>query len=355
MPVAQWTRLARSVSLPRSSHCLAISSQGTALLYGGELKPRTPVDVDQKGVLHTFQLQSTEANDAWQTIQASTAIAPDPRVGAAATAIGDYFYVWGGRGGADMAPIGPPQAGIWRASLKDGGPLHWERVTAVNENEAPQPRSYHAIAFSSGKVYIHAGCPASGRLNDLYSFDVENCRWDKLDSAPGLARGGTALALATVKGESVFLRFAGFSGYELGEDHTLDIYNISMNSWRTITPTADPSHGFPGPRSVHGFVGFKSSKFPKAVALLYHGERDASTLGHQGAGTFWSDVWMLEEAGDNLAWKCVTVPAGGPDGCGWFPSASWISPEGETKIIMHGGLLSSNERSDELWFLSVEE
>ena len=105
---------------------------------------------------------------------------------------------------------------------------------------------------------------------------------------------------------------------------------------------------------MHGFVGFNSKKFPSAVALLYHGERDASTLGHAGAGTFWSDVWLLRHNGRNFSWQFIPVEGDGPEGRGWFPSASVLDAEGNTQAIIQGGLLSSNDRSDELWLLSID-
>jgi hypothetical protein len=111
---------------------------------------------------------------------------------------------------------------------------------------------------------------------------------------------------------------------------------------------------------VHGLVPFQSRSNPAAIALLYYGERDASSLGHAGAGTFWDDVWLLEyypSGGDaNLSWKKVDVAEGGmkPKGRGWIPSASYVDEHGETKVVMFGGLLSSNERSDELWELAIE-
>jgi hypothetical protein len=150
-------------------------------------------------------------------------------------------------------------------------------------------------------------------------------------------------------------RHAGFAGYELGADHTLDIYTISTNTWRTVLPTPDSVHGYPGPRSVHGFVPFQSKSNPAAIALVYHGERDASTLGHAGAGTFWDDIWLLEHKDGNLSWKRVDIPEGAqkPEGRGWFPSASYVDEHGNTKVAMFGGLLSSNERNDELWMLEV--
>ena len=104
---------------------------------------------------------------------------------------------------------------------------------------------------------------------------------------------------------------------------------------------------------MHGFIGFKSRKLPLGVALLYHGERDASSLGHAGAGTFWSDVWILNHDGKKFAWQFVPVEGEGPEGRGWFPPASLTDSEGNTQAVLQGGLLSSNERSDELWLLDI--
>jgi len=158
----------------------------------------------------------------------------------------------------------------------------------------------------------------------------------------------------------VILRFAGFAGYELGADHTLDIYTISTDTWSTVLPEADPLHGYPGARSVHGLVRYQSKRNPAGIALLYYGEREASSLGHAGAGTFWDDVWVLEyhtsRGRGDLSWKRVDIAESGmkPKGRGWIPSASYVDEHGETKVVMFGGLLSSNERSDELWVLAVE-
>jgi hypothetical protein len=152
----------------------------------------------------------------------------------------------------------------------------------------------------------------------------------------------------------------GFAGYELGADNTLDTYTIKTNTWNTVVPGPDPVHGSPGARSVYGLVPFQSKSNQAAIALLYHGERDASSLGHAGAGTFWDDVWLLEyhKSGEdrNLAWKKVDAADGEkkPEGRGWFPSASFVDERGETQVAMFGGLLSSNERSDELWMLTIQ-
>lgn len=360
---ARWTLLARVPSLARSSHCLSVTSTGRAILYAGELKPREPIDADNsaKGSLHIFDLVPSNAADSskWFTVNAdfSKASIPIPRVGAASAIIDDRLYVWGGRGGTQMAPLGVEAAGVYRCPVTDdalNGKLVWEKVPAVNESEAPDPRSYHAMVSHASKLYVHAGCPESGRLGDLYSFDVSTGKWATLAPAPGAGRGGTAIAVTKLGNSDVIVRFAGFAGYQLGSDNVLDVYNIAANTWSSTVPEADPSHGRPGPRSVHGLVGFQSAKFPNARAVLYHGESEASDLGHAGAGSFWSDVWFLEEktGAETLHWKCIPVEGAGPAGRGWFPSAAWTD-EGETRVILQGGLLSSNERSDELWSLEV--
>ncbi len=129
-----------------------------------------------------------------------------------------------------------------------------------------------------------------------------------------------------------------------------------------MRPSPDPTAGSPGARSVHGFVPFQSRSptLSGALALLYHGERDASNLGHAGAGVFWEDVWLLSKTqGSGLlegwSWGKVDIPAEGakPEARGWFPPASWVDDNGETRVFLHGGLLSSNERSGELWELAI--
>lgn len=178
--------------------------------------------------------------------------------------------------------------------------------------------------------------------------------WEARTSSYVLQVSDTVVFCAVPDYMRLFLS-KGFAGYQLGSDNLLDVYNIAANTWSSTVPEADPSYGRPGPRSVHGLVGFQSAKFPNARAVLYHGESEASDLGHAGAGSFWSDVWFLEEkstGAETLHWKCVLVEGAGPAGRGWFPSAAWTD-EGETKVILQGGLLSSNERSDELWSLEV--
>ncbi|KAH7912913.1 galactose oxidase [Hygrophoropsis aurantiaca] len=374
----RWTLLYSLSARARSSHCVSVTSRGLLYLYGGELQPRIPVDSATvttskeatKGSVHAFDLtQQNVASNSWTTLIPS-ALSPDltPEARVGATTVWDEatqsLYLWGGRGGVDMSPLSGTQTGVWKAQLPTGifsdMPIRWDRITATNENEAPAPRSYHTAVSAQGKMYVHAGCPTAGRLGSLHSFDLATKTWHSLADAPEPARGGTNLAVVTLRDDDgpEIIRFGGFAGYELPSKPSLDIYSIASDTWRTIEPREDRTHGYPGPRSVHGLIPLTSKRNPQAIAVLWHGERDASILGHAGAGMFWDDAWVLEKSEDDggLSWRYLEPGshAAKPEGRGWFPGASYVNELGETQVIMFGGLLGSNERSGELWTMDID-
>ncbi|OAX38623.1 galactose oxidase [Rhizopogon vinicolor AM-OR11-026] len=353
----RWTCLTSLSAKARSSHCASIANKGTLLLYAGEFQPRKPVDGD----LHLFDLnsanqQSVEDNAGlWRTLSAS--LKPEPRVGATTVFEGANLYMWGGRGGVDMAPLDPKQSGIWKAQISQNDVV-WERLEA--KGDEPSPRSFHASVMANGKLYIHAGCPVAGRLSTLHSYDPQYSEWASCADAPDPGRGGTAIASVkfptSPSSEEVIIRFGGFAGYQLptSTPPPVDIYTPSTNSWTTVVPSGDPQQGYPAARSVHGLVPL-STPDGTGVALLYHGERDASSLGHAGAGKFWDDVWALLWREGGLGWKKLIVEGDStPEGRGWFPSTSYIAPGGNTRVVLSGGLLSSNERSGEVWVGDVQ-
>ena len=146
----RWSLVGALASKARSSHCAAVTRTGRLLLYSGELRPRIPVD----GALHVLDLES---DSPWRSFNPSPALthAPEPRVGA--TAVYDpnthSLYVWGGRGGVDMAPLDHFQAGVWKApldTLDTSDTIPWERLPSVNDNSdaAPAIRSYHASVLA---------------------------------------------------------------------------------------------------------------------------------------------------------------------------------------------------------------
>jgi hypothetical protein len=142
-----------------------MTHDGLLIMYGGELEPRKPVDagVDEisqalPGSLHTFNLKgkSQSISIPWMThsprIQPSvpdSVTFPQPRVGATTVwdKLTNSLYLWGGRGDVNMTPLDRASAGPWKAHLSPEG-VEWQRLVAVNEDESPEPRSYHgAVLF----------------------------------------------------------------------------------------------------------------------------------------------------------------------------------------------------------------
>ena len=163
MSVARWSLCSKVSWLARSSHCVSASNSGTIFVYGGELKPRTPVDAADhpkdgvvQGSVHLFNVNLGRAHiaasaQAWNTVrpvvstaEGETSGVPDARVGATTVYDGEYLYVWGGRGGVDMAPLDGAQVGFWRGEVtgnSDG--ISWTRLFASNADQEPAPRSFH--------------------------------------------------------------------------------------------------------------------------------------------------------------------------------------------------------------------
>jgi hypothetical protein len=161
-----------------------------------------------------------------------------------------------------------------------------------------------------------------------------------------------------IEGQECLLRFGGFAGYELGANGAVDLYLIDEDTWSTVVPSPDPRHGSPGARSVHGLVSYSNPKYPGAIALLFYGEKAPSSAGHDGAGTFWDDIWLLysyaADGPDAFQWKHVGVSSRSPDARGWFGCSALGGPEKNKGAVMYGGLTSSNERADDLWALVVD-
>jgi len=105
----------------------------------------------------------------------------------------------------------------------------WEKLTPDPGSPHPEARSYHASAATEhplpsktkaqkepasaasdrhGTLFIHGGCPASGRVADVWGFDVAARTWREFPDAPGPPRGGPALACSSKR----LFRFGGFDG-----------------------------------------------------------------------------------------------------------------------------------------------
>lgn len=434
---AKWHKVS-APPLPRSSHTLSVVS-GRAYLFGGEVSPREPVDND----MHIIMLPSGTVMEAdYKCVLAKGTEVPEKRVGHTAAVIGERIFVFGGRGGKDMKPL-QEKGRVW---IYDTRTDTWSFLDPVPGTPFPEARSYHASVASVkpdpspdvetaprnpateepktgviaegaredsekgfGTLFIHAGCPESGRSNDLWAFDIRSRTWKEFPDAPGKPRGGTALTLS----KNRIFRFGGFNGeseegnqvdfLELGVDVLSDISGegqgevalvVKGSGWQSlafeggddVNIAAPGQEGgnrhLPGRRSVAGLQTITTG-MGREYLVLFLGERDPSSQGHDGAGKFWSDVWTFQvppdgmtaasfkdatwqalgrETGEGFWSQVYTLDAEGkegddvkdlvPGGRGWFGSAA-LGDLDVSGVMIWGGLNGKNEREGDGWILRI--
>lgn len=270
------------------------------------------------------------------TTVSSTPGSPSPRVGSASTSLGGKLYLFSGRGGTAMTPI-EENGSIWQFDpLSSSWTLLLPSVDLY-----PAARSYHCMASDKDDtLFVHAGCPEKGRLADLWEFSVSQRKWKQLTSAPEPARGGASIAFA---GGALY-RINGFDG-KAEQGGTVDVYDPKSNYWTSQTYTPDGISG-PAPRSVSALLPVSADG--KSLLVTLFGERDPSSLGHQGAGRMLDDVWAYEI--ESKIWTKVKTNVG-PEPRGWFAADVASSSTSEMQILVHGGLAENNERLGDTWTL----
>jgi hypothetical protein len=238
-----------------------------------------------------------------------------------------------------MAPV-EEHGAVW---MLDPSNMKWTSLSPSEPSKPfPPARSYHCSTSNNrDRIFVHAGCPESGRLADLWSFEPSGCTWTRLADAPGPARGGTSIAFYG----GLLYRMNGFDG-KAEQGGSLDIFDPESNTWSTKYYAADNISG-PAPRSVAATLPIVASGKPLLVTLF--GESDPSSLGHQGAGKMLADVWAYDIASDT--WAEVDTKAlntsGTPAPRGWFDADS----VDQSAILVSGGLGEENNRLDDAWLL----
>ena len=236
-----------------------------------------------------------------------------------------------------MAPI-EERGSIWEFDPTSGT---WSLIVpmSLGSKDFPAARSYHCMS-SDGKdtLYLHAGCPEKGRLSDLWAFSLSRRQWTELAPAFEPPRGGTSIAYTNGK----LYRMNGFDG-KTEQGGNVDIYSPEANTWTSYAFAPNGKEG-PSPRSVSVLLPVILNGREYLVTMF--GERDPSSLGHQGAGKMLSDVWAFDI--ENKAWTQVNVQGdSSPAARGWFDA----DVSGTNTIIVHGGLDELNNRLGDVWKL----
>ena len=410
MPLeASWRRIPTDIHLPRSSHSLSIV-KGKAYIFGGEEQPRVPVN----NHVHVLTLPQSEHDlGDYHTViptSAQGAEVPCPRVGHTAATVDDRIYIFGGRGGKAMQPI-EESGRVW---VFDTRMNQWSFLDPKKGSMFPAARSYHSSTSTThpvsgakdhtenplggtssgfddhGTIFVHGGCPASGRVSDVWGFDIASRTWSQYADAPGAPRGGPCLAFT----QDRLYRFGGFDGkQELGG--SIEFLHFSASSfddkgghgelavvprtgqWETIKPPEGTP--IPGNRSVAGLQAITTGQGRNYI-LLFLGERDPSASGHDAAGKFWDDVWSFQLKPDGMtaasfkdatrllvgaktaegSFARVDVPETSkskgkvdhPGPRGWFAS-SQCKNLGPDSVVIWGGVLNDNSRAGDGWILTV--
>lgn len=364
---ATWRQLTTSPILERSSQTVSVIND-KVYIFGGELQPREPRDnnvhiLNLNDGKSLFRLHFDESchrlsdyvraglltpthpctvpKAAVATLPSSFN-SPTARVGSASTTLRGKMFLFSGRGGVAMTCL-EEKGSLW---VFDPATSDWSIMSPIDPAlPYPEARSYHALGSDGEEtLYLHAGCPATGRLSDLWSFHITSKRWTRLSSAPEPARGGTSIAYS---GGQLY-RMHGFDG-KAEQGGNIDIYDVKARTWTAFSFNPDGISG-PGSRSVSCLLAIDINHRPSLVAMF--GERDPSSLGHEGAGKMLGDVWVCDIL--SRRWTEVkAVPGGEPEARGWF-DADVTRRSGKEEIVVHGGLNSANERLGDVWLLEVK-
>ena len=312
---ALWQRLSTKGPVPqgRSSHGFVIIGH-QAYVFGGENSPRVPIG----STVHCLDLSTQE----WSVCQPKNKDSePQPINAAAVAALGDSMYVFGGRSGITMGEGNTNQMYAFNTRTKE-----WR--TLETSGDIPMARSYHTMLALGNALYVFGGCSEKGRLNDLHRFDVATNQWEKQPSYDVIeGRGGPGLAAV---GEALYV-VGGFAGREMNDVHAFD---TAKKTWWSLTfNTPLP------PRSVFGIGSYGNN------IMVVCGEVDPSDQGHEGAGNFSNEAFVLDTSNPQ-DWVRVTTEGDAPEPRGWFSAAF---SDVEKKLYIFGGNSETNERLNDIY------
>ncbi|EFN59120.1 hypothetical protein CHLNCDRAFT_19060 [Chlorella variabilis] len=332
----RWVELASKGDVPQARSSHSITAVGDRLyLWGGESAPRVPISTD----MHAYDMQAAQ----WSLVQAQ-GTPPSLRNAHAAAAIGAGIYIFGGRSGIDIG-----EGSLNDLHRFDAESATWVEVRPASE-AVPPKRSYHAMAAAQGRLYVFGGCGegSTGRLNDLWEFDLSTATWRQLPSSDAikasgnrtLGRGGAGFAAVPC---ALFV-VAGFAGQEMGDVH--------RQGRGAGPPGGSSSCGHDQPvalpaRSVcavaaHGCAGCLHSNH----IVVFGGEVDPSTQGHAGAGCYSADTFCLDTACGH--WHSISAGGQPPSPRGWLAATAC-----GTGVVVHGGNSASNQRLADMFLLEM--
>jgi len=340
-----WTKLVTEADeehgkpCSRSSHGLSyLHAGGKLILYGGEHIARTPLDGDQAAwalsltttTTTTTTTDDSKGNPKWRKLPDG----PPSRIAhAQAVHKGNTLFVFGGRGGITMSE--KPFNDMWKLNCETEV---WEELQC--KGEAPEPRSFHKMVCLGDSLYVFGGCGPSGRLADLYRYDINESTWHALGKSPLLRGRGGANLIVLQEGNALGI-VGGFAGEETADGH---VYDLVTNKWSESLLDYTTDENMMRPRSVSACAPLSS----KNRVVIFGGEVDPSDRGHEGAGGFTNDIVILDNTAGGVVQTIIASGENWPESRGW--SDATVNTEG--RIFLYGGLTGDDanpRRLDDLW------
>lgn len=191
--------------------------------------------------------------------------APTPRSGHTAIWTGRYMIIWGGEDDNNV--------------LGDGGVYDPEANTwgKVNPHGAPEARAYHTAVWTGSRMLVWGGLGAKGELSSGAAFDPQTNTWEAIN-APGAPSG--RLSHTAVWTGSKMIVWGG----RKNSDHYLQDGGVYDPNTKTWTPTM-VDKTTPSPRELHSAV------WTGHEMLIWGGHDSEQVFGGGGAYKPDADSW----------------------------------------------------------------
>ncbi|CAH2052986.1 unnamed protein product [Thlaspi arvense] len=321
---------------PRCSHAIAVIGDKLYCI-SGEFTPYEPIDKD----LYVFDFNT----HTW-SIAPAKGDAPKTKVlGTRMVAVGTKLYVYGGRN---------KQLVFEDFYSYDTVTNEWKLLTKLDQEGGPDARVFHAMASDENHVYVFGGVSGGGlnatpfRFRTIESYNIADGKWAQLPD-PGETfekRGGAGFVVVQGKIWVVY-GFATASDpnapKQYGscdyESNCVHYYDPATEKWTEVETKGQK----PAARSCFAYAAVGKH------ILIYGGEIERDPEAHEGPGTLSREGFALDT--ETLLW---TRFAGGnePVSRGWNASTT-ATVYGKKGLLMHGGKLQTNARTDEIYFYAV--
>jgi len=260
--------------VPSARSSAAMAAVGSKLFVFGGLSR----DCGWLNDMHAFDTETKQ----WQKIACSD-VTPSPRDKLTCVAMGTKILFFGGFG--PLEETDPAQEGAefgWFNDLFsfDTENCTWEKLSP-SFTGCPTPRAAHGMCAVGSKLIIFGGRDSVGRKNDLFVLDTENMEWRSTPTT-GRQPEPRSFHTCTAVGNRVVV-FGGRSPENIHFDD-LHIFNTDTSEW--LQPSASGSK--PAARGVHTAT-LVGNQF-----VLYGGSSDfdGETMQCQ---EYYGDVHLIEK------------------------------------------------------------